>query len=71
MLQVACANGKGINKTYMLPNSIFKSSQNRCGNNAQKSDARKDGNMRENLSQNVANIQKHMLKIHSEFDAKI
>ena len=41
VVHFACANGKGIKKTSnMRPKSILKSIQNRCENNAQKSDAK-------------------------------
>ena len=41
VLQVACANEKGINKTsQMKAKSISKSIQNRCENDAQTSDAK-------------------------------
>ena len=41
VLQFACTNGKGIKTTSKLrPTSILKSRQNRCENNAQKSDAK-------------------------------
>ena len=41
VLRFACANGKGIKKHQIRDQqSVFKLLQNRCGNDAQKSDAK-------------------------------